>query len=285
MKTNFVLITGAASGIGKSLCINYAKRNYVVYAVDKNEIELAKLKEEIYLLKVNEFYFSHFDLSKKETVYNLAEDVLSKINNRKLLLINNAGANLISGFLHDTPIEGFEWLMNTNFWSMVYLTQSLLPYMLKQNDGHIVNLSSVFGLFGVKTCVPYCASKFAVRGYTESLKMELVNTNVRITCVHPGGIKTNINLNSKLMGDKSSEHRKLELHELFLKQARTSADQAAQAIVNAVENNKSRLLIGVDAKVLDIIVRIFPANYHKVLDLIAKIVYPNSLNQVEKVYQ
>ncbi len=228
MNTNFVLITGAASGIGKSLCLMYAKKNYVVYAVDKNQEALSKLNDELISLNVCEFYTSSYDLSEKEEVYKLAENTLAKINNRKLILINNAGANLISGFLHDTPIEGFEWLMNTNFWSMVYLTQSLLPYMQKQNKGHIVNLSSVFGLFGVRTCVPYCASKFAVRGYTESLKMELVNTDIHITCVHPGGIKTNINLNSKILGAKSNEQKMLELHDLFLKQARTSADQAAQ---------------------------------------------------------
>jgi short-subunit dehydrogenase len=255
-----------------------------VYAIDKNILELESLATSLQNNFNTDFFTYITDLSIKEEIEKLSFDILSKINNRKLILINNAGANLISGFMKDTPLEGFEWLMKTNLWSIVYLSQNLLPYMHAKNEGHIVNVSSVFGLFGVKTCVPYCTSKFAVRGYTEALRMELARTNIYTTCVHPGGIRTNINVNSKLMGSKINEDTKERVNKLFLKQARTSPDIAAQNIVDAIENKKLRLLIGADAKVFDIIVRLFPARYQQVFDLITKIFYPKSLNNIDKVY-
>jgi|694.fasta_scaffold30920_3 short-subunit dehydrogenase len=284
MNNYFVVITGAASGIGRALCENYNRKGVAVYAIDKNILELESLATSLQNNFNTDFFTYITDLSIKEEIEKLSFDILSKINNRKLILINNAGANLISGFMKDTPLEGFEWLMKTNLWSIVYLSQNLLPYMHAKNEGHIVNVSSVFGLFGVKTCVPYCTSKFAVRGYTEALRMELARTNIYTTCVHPGGIRTNINVNSKLMGSKINEDTKERVNKLFLKQARTSPDIAAQNIVDAIENKKLRLLIGADAKVFDIIVRLFPARYQQVFDLITKIFYPKSLNNIDKVY-
>jgi short-subunit dehydrogenase len=284
MNNYFVVITGAASGIGRAICENYNRKGVAVYAIDKNILELESLATSLQNNFNTDFFTYITDLSIKEEIEKLSFDILSKINNRKLILINNAGANLISGFMKDTPLEGFEWLMKTNLWSIVYLSQNLLPYMHAKNEGHIVNVSSVFGLFGVKTCVPYCTSKFAVRGYTEALRMELARTNIYTTCVHPGGIRTNINVNSKLMGSKINEDTKERVNKLFLKQARTSPDIAAQNIVDAIENKKLRLLIGADAKVFDIIVRLFPARYQQVFDLITKIFYPKSLNNIDKVY-
>lgn len=281
---DFVVITGAASGIGRALCHNYKSKSAVIYAIDKNQEGLRQLQIDMHLTEGYEFYSSAVDLSVSEMVQTLAADILEKIKDRRLILINNAGANLISGFLKDTPIDEFHWLLRTNLWSVIQLTQLLLPYMYAKNDGHIVNVSSVFGLFGVKTCVPYCTSKFAVRGYTEALRMELKTSNIQITCVHPGGIQTDINRNSRLAGDVVNADTQMRIDKRFQRQARTSPEQAANVIIRGIEKRKKRVLIGADAKILDIIVRLFPENYHQVLDVLAKLFYPSSLNNIEEVY-
>lgn len=282
---SFIVITGAASGIGRALCLAFIKNpSTCIYAIDKNIDGLAELQILFKEHKRDEFYTSAVDLSNAMEIENVSKLILEKINKRKLILINNAGANLISGFLKDTPIEGFEWIMNTNFWSMVRLTQHLLPYLISQNQGHIVNISSVFGLFSPKTNVPYATTKFAVRGYSEGLRAELSNTHIELTCVHPGGVQTAICANSKVLGDAVNAQTKDKLTRLFAKQARTSPENAAKEIISAIEHKKHRLLIGVDAKFIDIIIRLFPLRHQKIFTLISKALINNSLDKLDEVY-
>lgn len=285
-ENKFFVITGAASGIGRSLCLALKENKGVsIFAIDKDAIGLQQLGDLFSTNNQVRFYSETVDLSIQEEVYGVASLILQKLENQELILINNAGANLISGLMKDTPMEGFDWIMRTNFWSMVYLTEKLLPYMIKQNRGTIVNVSSVFGLFGVKTSAPYCTTKFAVRGYSESLRTELDNTNIHLCCVHPGGIQTAICANSKVLGEKVNDLTKERVVTSFNKQARTTPEKAASLIMQAIENKQKRLLIGSDAKLIDLIVRIFPVNHQRIFQFITKVFFKNSLSNIEEYYQ
>ena len=148
--------------------------------------------------------------------------------------------------------------MGINFWGVVYGTQAFLPLLQRSVQGHLVNLSSVFGLIGVPTQSAYNAAKFAVRGYTEALRQEMANSNVHVCCVHPGGIKTNIARVAR-GGDQTMtpEERGREFERL----ARTSPEVAAQKIISAIEKRRKRLLIGLDAAIISLISRLFPVSY------------------------
>jgi butyryl-CoA dehydrogenase len=286
IENTFFVVTGAASGIGRALCLSLKEKKGVsIFAIDKDATGLKHLEDLFSSTIQVRFYCEIVDLSVKEEVYRVASLILQNLENQKLILINNAGANLISGLMKDTPMEGFDWIMRTNFWSMVYLTEKLLPYMIKQNQGSIVNISSVFGLFGVKTSTPYCTTKFAVRGYSESLRTELDSTDIHLCCVHPGGIQTAICANSKVLGEKVNAQTKVRVVASFNKQARTTAEQAASLILQALANKKKRLLIGADAKWIDLIVRLFPVNHQRIFHFVTKVFFKNSLSNIEVYYR
>ena len=181
------------------------------------------------------------------------------------LVFNNAGVAL-GAFVETVKPEDFEWIMGINFWGVVHGTQAFLPHLKKSGDGHIVNTSSLFGLLSVPTQGTYNASKFAVRGYTEALRQELdmANCGVSATCVHPGGIRTNIARTAKMdesmhkaTGGKTEEAR-AKFDKLL---NATSAESAARTILGAVEGNKRRVLVGLDAKFLDKVVRLLGSTY------------------------
>jgi short-subunit dehydrogenase len=182
------------------------------------------------------------------------------------IVINNAGVALIAT-VEASNYENLEWLMGINFWGVVYGTQAFLPLLRRSKQGHLVNISSVFGLIGVPTQSAYNAAKFAVRGYTEALRQEMHGTNVHVCCVHPGGIKTNIARAAR--GDDtvmSAEARGSEFERL----ARTTPEVAAQKIVAAIEKRKPRLLIGLDAAVISLLCRLFPVSYPRFMLALAK---------------
>lgn len=259
-----LVVTGAASGIGRQLSLQAAAKGASVIATDVNRSGLGEtramgrkldLKMEIYQL----------DVSDKAAVFSFADTIIPQLGGRKLILINNAGVGLFSGRFQDTELEDFEWLLNINLWGTIYMTKAFYPYFLERNEGHIVNISSVFGLAGAANQSAYCTSKFAVRGFTETLRMELSGTGIHTTSVHPGGIKTNIVKASFPKGAVATEAMHRESVVSFEKAARTTAEKAASLILKAVEQKKKRLLIGPDAKVLDRIVRLFPVLYTKIL--------------------
>ena len=145
------------------------------------------------------------------------------------------------------------------------MTRAFLPYMLQTNQGHIITVSSVFGLAGVESNTAYCTSKFGNRGFTESLRMELLDTNIRTTCVHPGGIKTNITNYSVAAGNRITKEAHQRSKDRFAKAARTTADSAAKQILRCVETGRQRLVIGSDGRFFDIITRLFPVSYTKMV--------------------
>jgi short-subunit dehydrogenase len=260
------VVTGAASGIGRALAIRLAQEKIAGIAVsDLNEGGLGETVEMIEKLGVP--VSSHIaDVSELTEIEKFKDAVLRK-HNRVTHLINNAGVGVIGTF-EQISLADFEWLMNINFWGVVYGTKVFMPILKEQEKAHIVNVSSVFGLVAPPEQTAYCASKFAVRGFTESLRHELEDTNVRVSCVHPGGIKTNIARNSRV-GENAPEEYKTQGIKFFDKVAQTSAEQAAEIIVRGIKSENPRILIGKDAHAINYISRLFPRRYLKAIERIA----------------
>jgi short-subunit dehydrogenase len=253
------VITGAASGIGRSLALKLAERGCNLALVDRDMEGLYAIQEELVFFGVI-CVIQDFDVSDKQAFSNFAETVHAQFSGVDMLF-NNAGVTLIDS-VKDQSFEDFHWIMNINFWGVVYGSHAFLPFLQKSPQAHLVNVSSVFGLLSLPGQSAYNSSKFAVRGFTEALKMEMAGTNVSVHCVHPGGIKTNISNNAKVTSKSISKSQNVEN---FNKLAKTTPEEAADVILQGVEKNKRRILIGKDAKLLDRIVRWFPATYEKVL--------------------
>ena len=205
------------------------------------------------------------DVADKAAVHAWADHIAAEMGHVDIV-VNNAGVALMST-VEESDYEHQEWLMDINFWGVVYGTQAFLPLLRRAEQGHLINVSSVFGLIGVQTQSAYNAAKFAVRGYTEALRQEMDSTNIHVCCVHPGGIKTNIAQNAR-GGDPGMSSR--DRGNEFQKLARTTAESAAAQIVQAIEKRKKRLLIGADARYISLISRLFPVNYPRLLPGVAK---------------
>lgn len=265
LKNSVVIITGAASGIGRALAVNIAQQQAFVIGVD---IDAQNLAETVLLVKqkTQQTMVSYVvDVGDAQAIAAFVDEVLPLLQQRYLVLINNAGVSLHSGNFGETALKDFECLLNINFWGAVRLTHAFYPYLLQQNRGHIVNVSSVFGLAGIALQVHYCSSKFAIRGFTESLRMELYNTPICTLTVHPGGVKTNIARNTPITKPNMPPNAKEEAIAAFETIARTTADSAAQQIITAIVTGKERLVIGSDGKMLDFLVRCFPSRYTALL--------------------
>ncbi len=262
-------ITGAGSGMGRSLAVLLSKRGCHLALSDVNEAGLAETVRLVADSGVK-VTSQRLDVANKEDVFAWADKVVAdhgKVN----LIFNNAGVALGSA-VDGGSYEDFEWLMNINFWGVVHGTKAFLPYLKQAGEGHIINTSSLFGLIAVPSQSAYNASKFAVRGFTEALRqeLELENVNVSATSVHPGGIKTNIAKAARM--DKSVEKIGMSVNstDKFEKLFRTTADDAAAQMIRAVEKNQRRLLIGNDAKLLDLMARVLPSSYQKLVALSSK---------------
>lgn len=267
IKDSLFIITGAGSGIGQALTLKAIAEGAKVIASDVNEKGLDETiaqthgKAEKYIL----------DVADPEQIKSFANNIIQKYPNETIILINNAGVGLASGNFTETPLEDFEWLMNINLYGVVRLTKAFLPHLLQQNKGHIVNVSSVYGLAGMPTNSAYSTAKFGVKGFTDVLKAELLGTNVKVSSVHPGGIKTNIARNSRISATQDVELAKKTMAKFEKIALKMPASEAADAIINGIKKDKSRILIGSDAKALDWIVRIFPNSYHKIIAKVFKL--------------
>ena len=263
-------ITGAGSGIGQATAIALAKEGCHLAISD---ISRESLDNTIELLAGYPVDISTHvvDVSDREAVYKYAEDTVTthgKVN----LIMNNAGVGL-GETVDNMSYENFEWLMNINFWGVVYGTKAFLPHLKQAGEGHIINISSVFGIISVPTQSAYNAAKFAVRGFTESLREELdiAGDPVSATCVHPGGVKTNIARNSR-MGDMGSMSigDKEDVANMFEKIAMTTPETAAKTILKGVRKNQRRILVGGDAIMLDTTQRLIPTGYQRLLEVMFK---------------
>lgn len=262
-----VIITGAGSGIGRQLAIQAAAEGAQVIATDINEAGLAETKQ----LSSGNVTTARLDVSDADAIRAFAERTISTLAGRKLILVNNAGVALGSGPFSETDLSDFEWLLNINLWGVVRMTKAFLPYMLEHNrnggpGGHIVNLSSVFGLAGVMHQSAYCTAKFGVRGFSDVLRMELLHTPIQVTCVHPGGIKTNIASSARVgKGGFVTDTMHQQGAVSFEKAARTTPEEAARVIWNGVRRNKARVLIGADARLIERLTRLFPTAYVRMM--------------------
>ncbi|CAB1220130.1 SDR family NAD(P)-dependent oxidoreductase [Acinetobacter bouvetii] len=276
-KNKVAAITGAGSGIGQQLAVLLAKQGCHLSLSDVNEQGLANTVElvkdsnvRVTTKKVNVAHVEEVRAWAAETVQNHGS-----VN----MIFNNAGVALGST-VEGASYEELEWIVNINFWGVVYGTKEFLPLIKQSGEGHIINISSLFGLTAQPTQSAYNATKFAVRGFTESLRQELdlEDCGVSALCVHPGGIRTNI-ANAAKMNDSI---RTLGMHpeksaKSFNKLLRCPPEEAARQILEAVQKDKRRLLIGNDAKTLDLIQRILPTGYQKVTAFATKL--SNKSNQ------
>jgi NAD(P)-dependent dehydrogenase (short-subunit alcohol dehydrogenase family) len=196
LKDKIVAITGAASGIGRSLALNLADEGCHLAISDINETGLKETADMVCSRSKNLRITTHkVDTSDHKQVKQYADDVV-KAHGEVHIIINNAGV-VITETIEDLSYEDFEWLMGINLWGVIYGCKEFLPYLKKQDSAHIINISSVNGIFTNPNNGPYCTAKFAVRGFTETLAQELADTKIKVSCVHPGGIKTNIANNGR----------------------------------------------------------------------------------------
>jgi short-subunit dehydrogenase len=274
MNDTHFIITGAGSGIGQALAVLSASKGAKVIATDINEKGLEETRQKI--IAQNGWINIHsLDVSDSQAITVFAEMVKTTYNPQKIVLVNNAGVGLYSGTFAETPMQDFEWLMNINLYGVIRMTKAFLPIMLAQNNGNIVNVSSIFGIMGVRFQSAYCTAKFGVKGFSDVLKFELMDTGIKVSSVHPGGIKTKIASDARVSEGQNPKQVAADLEKFERESLINTPEYAAEVIFKGIQKGKSRILIGRDAKIIDILVRTFPDNYFKKI--------PKSLTERAKV--
>jgi len=265
LQAKIAVVTGAGSGIGRALALNLADEGCDLAIADINTKNLQDTAE--LLDQKNCRYSLHtVDVADRKNYPKFVSAVLEQ-HQHVDLVINNAGVSH-TDTVEDTLYEDFDWIMGINFWGMVYGSKEFLPHLKTRPEAHIVNLSSVFGVIGVPTQATYNATKFGIRGFTEALRQELRPTSVNVTCVHPGGIRTNIVRNSRTYkGPDGLEIDQELMVKLFDRITPTSPDKAAKTIINGIKKNKRKVLIGADAKVISIMQWLMPTRYEDIMGI------------------
>ncbi|WP_097461310.1 SDR family NAD(P)-dependent oxidoreductase [Mangrovitalea sediminis] len=261
-------ITGAASGIGRALALALADQQCQLALSDVDENGLAETAR-LASAKGVKVTTAKVDVANRDQVHAWADQV-KKDHGKVNLIFNNAGV-AHGGTVEGSDYADYEWIIGINLWGVIHGTKAFLPYLKETGDGHVINISSIFGIFAQPTQSAYNTTKFAVRGFTESLRQELdiMQCGVSATCVHPGGIKTNIAHNARMSksihevaGDDVSDD---DLRDNFAKMFRTTPEKAAQVILEAVRHNDRRVLIGADARIADRMQRLLPASYQRLV--------------------
>lgn len=252
------VITGAGSGIGRSLALGLARRGAALALCEIDPARLAEVAAEARAAGSPRVSEHRLDVADAAAIAALPADV-EAAHGRVTDLFNNAGVSVVGEFQKMTPAD-FEWLFGINFWGVVNMSRAFLPLLLREGTSHLVNVSSVFGFIGVPQQSAYCASKFAVRGFTESLRHELAASGVRVVQVHPGGIKTRIAHDARhaVAADATSRQT---MADHFVKSARTTADDAAGYILACLDRGEVRIRIGADARLIDRLARLAPLRY------------------------
>jgi short-subunit dehydrogenase len=264
LRERVAAVTGAASGIGRALAIELAREgcHLALSDVDEDGLRESAGQAAEAGAKVRT---DRVDVAERVAVHSWADAVVEDYG-RVNLIVNNAGVAL-AATVESMTYEDLEWLMGINFWGVVHGTKAFLPHLKAAGEGHVVNVSSVFGIIGVPTQSAYNAAKFAVRGFTEALReeLEIEGSGVSATSVHPGGIRTNIVANSRLGQVDGRLPTRDEAMEQFERLARTSPEDAAKRIVKGVKRNERRVLIGMDAQLIDGMQRLLPTAYQRLL--------------------
>lgn len=253
------VITGAGSGIGRALARQLNREGCTLFLSDVDTEGLAATAASLERPEVAA-HTQCVDVADKLAMDAWAESIAAQQPSVDIV-INNAGVGY-SDRVDEADYANVQWLMGINFWGVVHGTTAFLPLLKRAPRGHLVNISSIFGMIGVPTQSAYNASKFAVRGYTEALRLEMQDSNVHVCCVHPGGVGTNIARSSRGGGNTMSADEKAAMFEHYV---RTTAESAAAQIIRAVEKQQPRLLIGSDAKFIHFLTRLFPVSYPRFL--------------------
>jgi short-subunit dehydrogenase len=254
-------VTGAASGIGRALALELAARGCDLALADRDEAGLQSVAAEIGRHHPQKVTLHRVDVGEPAQIVDFAQAAVAA-HPALNILINNAGVTLMGQF-HEVDQAEMDWLMNINFWGVVHGTRAFLPHLSQRREAHIVNLSSLFGLIAPPGQAAYVAAKFAVRGFSESLRHELqaAQSPVRLSVVHPGGVATNIVRNARSGSGVTDNARRAQAIERFDRLAKTTPQAAALRIIVGIENNQPRILIGSDARLMDLLQRLRPATY------------------------
>lgn len=263
MKGKVVVITGAGSGMGRELALLMARDGSPVAIVDADPDGLAETAEMI----EGEVLARVLDVRDRSAFMAFAVEVDGWTEAPIGCVVNNAGVTVVQSFSDASP-EDDEWVMDVNYTGVVNGCHAFLPIMRRQGSGTIVNTSSVFGLMGFPHQTAYCASKHAVKGFTEALRHELRGTGVRVASVHPGGVKTSIIQNARFHEDDAGNRDHGDATSRFQSVAMTSSERAARIIRKGIERGKSRIRVGPDAVVFDLLVRVFPVRYYGILNAV-----------------
>jgi NAD(P)-dependent dehydrogenase (short-subunit alcohol dehydrogenase family) len=253
-------VTGAASGIGRALALALAREGARLAISDVDEAGLAETQRAVAAAGAR-VSAARVDVAEREAVHAWADAVAAEFG-AVHLIANNAGVAL-RATLSEATYEELEWVWRIDFWGVVHGTRAFLPHLRRAGEGHVVNVSSVFGLVAVPGQGAYNAAKFAVRGFTECLRqeLELEGAPIGVTCVHPGGVRTRI-VELARVGERATTALPREQAAAeFVRLARTSPEAAAEAILRGVRRNARRVLIGADARRIDRMQRWLPARY------------------------
>jgi NAD(P)-dependent dehydrogenase (short-subunit alcohol dehydrogenase family) len=253
------VVTGAGSGIGRALALELAGRGARLAISDVNADTIAQTAEEAGRRGADvERYV--LDVSDRKAVFAHADAVAARFG-AVHLVVNNAGVAVAKDVL-EMPLEDFEWLMGINFWGVVYGTKAFLPRLIASGDGHLVNISSIFGMIAVPSQSAYNAAKFGVRGFTEALRQEMLVAGhpVRVSCVHPGGVKTNI-----ARAARTDRADAADLADRFERIAQLTPEKAARIILRGVERDSPRIHVGLDAWALDLMQRLLGSAYQQLV--------------------
>ena len=259
------VVTGAGSGIGRALSLELIRRGAEVAISDVDSVGLA---ETAALAKGlgGTIRTDALNVAEREAFLAYADDVAAQFG-KVNLIFNNAGI-AFAGDVVESEFKDIDRVMDVDFWGVVNGTKAFLPHLIASGDGHVVNVSSIFGIFSMPSQSAYNAAKFAVRGFTESLRQEMLISKhpVKVTCVHPGGIKTNIARNATQAEGRDHD----DLAKAFDKVARTTPEKAADVILRGVEKGRPRVLIGADAVVLDGLVRLTGSRYQRLFAILGR---------------
>jgi len=260
-KLKSAFITGAGSGIGRALAHQLAAEGAAVFITDINDEGLKAVEDELKQKQVN-VQARVLDVADKDAVFAAVAEVENLFGGVDAVF-NNAGVSL-SDTAEKMAYEDFHWLMDINFWGVIHGTKAFLPAMLKRGQGHIINVSSIFGHVGVPTQSAYCAAKHAVKGFNESIYYELEGTGVQIHSVHPGGVDTGIVKHGKHINTLSGDSDIDAMQANFKEAAITTPARAAEIILDGVKKGRYRILVGKDARMIDRLQRWMPNRWRKI---------------------
>jgi short-subunit dehydrogenase len=262
-RNKVAVVTGAGSGIGRALALDLAGRGATLAISDINAETLADTVNECERAGAK-VHTRTLDVANRQEFLSYADEVITALGNVNLV-VNNAGVALMAT-VEEMAWEDIDWLMGINFWGVVHGTKAFLPSLIASGDGHLVNISSVFGFVGVPTQSAYNAAKFAVRGFTEALRQEMLIAGhpVAVSCVHPGGIKTNIARDARASEERAKTRDRTKDAADFARVARTTPEQAAKIILRGVDKKKARILVGPDAYLFDAVARSTGSGYQRV---------------------